>query len=177
MRLLNVMLMELLVISMRNCIYIFLLLVLCSCGAHRYLPVESQKDSITVVIKESVVYKDSIIYVEVPVEVEKVIIPEADTSRLETSVAKSEAWIDQGKLRHTLENKSNVQLPKKVELPTYEKEKKVEKVVEKVVVHEVEVEKPLNSWQTFRMVLGTITLIAIGIWLLYKIIRRLLVKI
>ena len=42
-----------------------------------------QKDSVSVVIKESVIYRDTTIYVEVPVEVIKEVLPETDTSHLE----------------------------------------------------------------------------------------------
>ena len=60
-------------------------------------------------IKDEV--KDSIIYVPIPLEAGQAIVTIGDTSRLETSVAKSTAFIDKnGHLRHTLENKSDRRL-------------------------------------------------------------------
>jgi len=37
---------------------------------------------------------------------------------------------------------------------------------------EKEVEKQLSSWQSFRMVLGTITLCILALYIIYKVIRR-----
>lgn len=153
-----------------------LAILLCSCAAQKALPVESQKDSVTVVIKESVVYKDSIIYVEVPVEVDKAILPDSDTSRIETSLAVSEAWVTRGQLNHTIRNKPAARLSKVVNIPTYLKEENIEKVEEKIIVQEIEVEKPLNSWQTFRMMLGTIALIIVAIWAVLKIVKKWIIK-
>jgi hypothetical protein len=41
----------------------------------------------------------------------------------------------------------------------------------------VEVEKPLNAWQSFRMSLGTIALIALLLWSVIKILKKYLLKI
>lgn len=168
--------MESLVILKSNALRCLCLLFLCSCGAQKALPVESQKDSVTVVIKESVIYKDSIIYVEVPVEVDKAIILDTDTSRVETSLAVSEAWVTSGQLNHTIKNKPDARLPKVVNIPTYIKEENVENIKEKVIMQKIEVEKPLNSWQTFRMTLGTIALVIVAIWAVFKVVKKWLIK-
>lgn len=153
-----------------------LLLLLVSCGTQKALPMESAKDSVSVIIKESVVYRDSIVYVEVPAETNKAILPDTDTSRLETSIAESEAWMAEGKLSHTLRNKSDMRIPKIVTMPVYLKSRETEHLATNVTTKEVEVEKELNKWQIFRMMLGTLTLIAVGVWLLLKILKRVLVK-
>lgn len=157
-------------------ILLLLLPFLVSCGAQKAIPMESAKDSVSVVIKESVVFRDSIVYVEVPAETDKAILPDTDTSRLETSIAESEAWVTEGKLNHTLRNKPDIRIPKIVTLPVYLKSKETEHLASNVITREVEVEKELNKWQIFRMMLGTLTLIAIGVWLLFKILKRVLVK-
>lgn len=150
--------------------YIMALLMLASCGAARRLPIESEKDSVSVVIHERVIYKDSLIYVEVPAESESVIIPDSDTSRLETSLAKSEAWVSEGQLNHTLRHKPDVRLPKIVTLPIYLRSEEKAILNQKVLIKEVE--KELNWWQSFRITIGTISLLLLGCWLIIKLLKR-----
>lgn len=144
--------------------------MLVSCGAYKRLPIAEQKDSVSVVIKERVIVKDSLIYVEVPAESESVIIPDTDKSRLETSLAQSEAWVAEGQLHHTLSNKPDVRLPKVLSIPVYLRSEETKSLAQKVVVKEIE--KDLNAWQSFRMVLGTILLILIFVWGVVKLFRK-----
>ena len=158
---------------MSNFTRLMLLVALTSCSAPR-IAMESAQDSVSVVIHEKVIYKDTTIYVPVPAEIDKAVVECADTSRLETSVAESEAWIADGKLRHTLKNKPDIRLPKILSMPIYLKSEMSEHKVLRSITKEVEVEKKLNNWQIFRMMLGTLTLIIIGVWLLVKLLKRVL---
>ena len=155
-------------------IIVAMLLVMASCGAPKSLPVmETQKDSVVVIIRDSVIMRDSLIYIKVPVEAEKVILPATDTSHLETSLAISEAWVSEGKLRHTLQHK-DAELEKEVDIPDHYRIEEVEKVVFRETVNKVEVEKELNSWQNFRMTLGTIAIICIVFWLIMNVVKKLI---
>ena len=163
----------------RSYIYAMLLLICTSCASQKVVTnTDVQKDSVSVVVVESIVYRDTTIYVEVPVEVIKEILPDTDTSHLETSIAVSEAWVNAGKLNHTLSHKPNASIQQIIPVPEKHTQKDSVVISIKEVVKEVpvEVEKELNKWQTFRMMLGTLTLIAIGVWLLLKILKRVLVK-
>ena len=153
---------------------ILAILLLSSCGAYSRLPLETQKDSISVVVKESVILRDSIVYVEVPAEKDMAILADTDTSRLETSIAKSEAWVTNGRLSHTLSNKPDVRLAKVVTIPVYLRSEESKTLAQKVFVKEVEVEKDLSAWQSFRIVLGTIALIIILLWGCLKLLKRLI---
>lgn len=63
-------------------------------------------DSIREVIVERVVHVHDSVPVYIPVEIVKTVVPSTDTSKLETSVAKSTAFIDSlGFLHHDLNNK------------------------------------------------------------------------
>lgn len=163
-------------------IYAILLLICTSCATQKVsMNTDVQKDSVSVVVVESIVYRDTTIYVEVPVEVIKEIkeiLPDTDTSHLETSIAVSEAWVNAGKLNHTLSHKPNASIQQTIPVPEKHTQKDSVVISIKEVVKEVpvEVEKDLNKWQTFRMMLGTLTLIAILVWLLLKILKRVLVK-
>lgn len=148
-----------------------------SCGAPKVaMTTDVQKDSVSVVIKESVIYRDTTIYVEVPVEVIKEILPDTDTSHLETSLAISEAWVNAGKLNHTLTHK-DAKIEQTIPVPHTQKDSVTVSIKEVVKEVPVEVEKPLNAWQSFRMSLGTIALIAFALWAVIKILKKYLLKI
>lgn len=149
-----------------------------SCGAPKVaMTTDVQKDSMSVVIKESVIYRDTTIYVEVPVEVIKEILPDTDTSHLETSLAISEAWVNAGKLNHILTHK-DAKIEQTIPVPEKHTQKDSVSASIKEVVKEVpvEVEKPLNAWQSFRMSLGTIALIAFALWAVIKILKKYVLK-
>lgn len=159
---------------------LLLLVLLCaSCGAPKVaMTTDVQKDSVSVVIKESVIYRDTTIYVEVPVEVIKELLPDTDTSHLETSLAISEAWVNAGKLNHTLRHIDNAKIAQTIPVPEKHTHKDSVSIIIKDIVKEVpiEVEKPLNAWQIFRMSLGTIALIALVLWAVIKIVKKYLLK-
>lgn len=78
------------------------------CSTVKYVPTDTT---------EKIEYRDTLIYicdtvhVPVPYEVVKEVIPDIDTSYLETSLAKSTAYLDKDrrKLQHTLEQKGTVE--------------------------------------------------------------------
>lgn len=163
------------VINMRYLFtYIVLTLTLAGCGASKHFPVDAVRDSVSVVVKESVIYRDSIIYVEVPAETDKAILPVADTSHLETSLAVSDAWVTDGRLNHTLSHKQE-RLAKVITMPVYLRSEQTEHLSHQVVVKEVE--KQLNWWQSFRMSIGTIALIVVLVWLVLMLIKRFLLRV
>ena len=156
----------------RNLLLLLLLLLLFGCGTQKAIPVETAKDSVSVVVKESIIYKDTIIYVEVPAESDKALLLDCDTSYLETSVAESYAWVEEGKLSHILKNKPDLRIPKIVTLPIYLKNTETEHLARKVITQEIEVEKALTNWQIFRMMIGSIVLIIFSVWALLKNLKR-----
>lgn len=158
---------------MRRTLFISILLALAGCSSQRHaMTTDTTVDSVKVVVQEKTIYRDTVIFVEVPVESDKAILPMADTSHLETSMAISDAWLSEGRLNHTLINK-DVNIKKPIKVPEVHKDIQTDHVVNRVVekVVEVEVEKELNKWQIFRMMLGTITLIAIGLFVAFKLIK------
>lgn len=84
-----------------------------SCGTTKYV---NTKDNINITTRDSIIIKDStrlidsIIYVEIPREKVMDVIRQIDTSYLETSIAKSVAYVDTNSLMiiHSLENKDTV---------------------------------------------------------------------
>ena len=117
------------------------------------------------VIKDSLIYIKDTIYIPLPTE-EKEVKTTADSSHLETSLAKSDAWIDStGHLNHTLKNKEVVY---KYIYDTVVVTNTVTEYKEKPVIVEVEVPKPYYpKWSVILMVIAGVS---IGYWI-FKIYR------
>jgi hypothetical protein len=89
---------------MKKLLFILTLMLMgCTTTKTVYVPTETEH---IIEYRDSIIYLNDTIYVNVPYEKVQNIVP--DTSRLETSVAKSIAYLDtiQHKIHHTLENKN-----------------------------------------------------------------------
>ena len=105
--------------------------------------------------------------VEIPTERERLVVAATDTSHLETSIAWSEAYVADGKLFHTLQNKDAL-LPVKITIPERVHSEMREKAMVWKQTEIVEVEKELSKWQNFIQVLGYGVLVACVLWILNK---------
>lgn len=139
-----------------------------ACAAPRAVH-DYQRDSVAVIVRDSVVFRDSVVLVQVPEGTDKAVLPDTDTSRLRTSVAESEAWVKDGRLHHTLKNRTDAMLPVSIRLPErlHYEEKGLTRYLR--TVERVEVEKELNRWQQFVMTLGYAVMIAALAWLAWKL--------
>lgn len=114
-----------------------LYVLLCGCSTIKEVPIQ-QIDRIE--YRDSVVFVHDTISVPVPYEVVREVIPDIDTSYLETSVARSVAYLDKDKkqLSHSLEQKGEV----KTKYDTVLVVEYVDKYIEREIPVPVEVEKP-----------------------------------
>ena len=147
--------------------------LLTSCAAPRVVQ-EVQRDSVIIHVIDSVILRDTVVMVEVPEESDKALLPETDTSHLQTRLAESWAYVSNGQLHHNLRNKSEMLLPVKVQYIDRARIEKSEEIAWRHMVETVEVEKELSRWQNFIMTLGYGLLIAAAGWLVWnlsKIIR------
>lgn len=114
-----------------------LYVLLCGCSTIKEVPIQ-QIDRIE--YRDSVVFVHDTISVPVPYEVVREVIPDIDTSYLETSVARSVAYLDKDKkqLSHSLEQKGEV----KTKYDTVIVVEYVDKYIEREIPVPVEVEKP-----------------------------------
>lgn len=151
-------------------VWCMMLLILASCGAGRRLQ-EYQRDSVAVVIRDSIRFRDSIILVPVPEGADKAKLPDTDTSHLSTGIAESTAFVKDGQLHHTLRNRSEAIIPIVLKIP--ERIRTEEKGLTRYLktVERVEVEKELSRWQSFIMSLGYAVLIAGLAWIIWKLSR------
>lgn len=131
-------------------------LILAGCCVTK--PTLPQKDSTVVHVRDSVniidrvVTRDSVVYIELPVESSQNILPTFVPSHLETSLAKSDAYVDSLGLHHTLKNKST-SLPATVPVTEHTVVTDQTHQADSVATHTVykEVERESTSWERFRL--------------------------
>ena len=120
--------------------------------------------------------KDSLIYVPIPLEKNQAIVTLGDTSKLETSVAKSVAFLNkEGQIFHTLENKSDQTLPAVVPVRSKEIFHGVTNSRKEALTRTVYKEKELTWWQRFRLK-AFWWLLLLNVALLLYIFRKPLLK-
>lgn len=152
---------------------LFISVAVSSCGVKRYIPIEnSQKDSVIIHVKDSVIYRDSIIFVQVPKESTSAILASSDSSHLETGIAESDAWVEDGQLHHTLRNKHEQLQPISVNIPykVHSTEEKRLKLATKTIIQEVE--KELSWWQVLWIRTGQLAWCVVLGYLILTIIRK-----
>lgn len=149
-------------------VWCMMLLVLASCSTGRQLQ-NYHRDSVAVIIRDSIRIRDSLVLVPVPEGADKAKLPDTDTSHLRTSVAESEAFVKDGILHHSLRNRGEAVIPIRVAIP--ERIRTEEKGLTRYLkqVERVEVEKELSRWQRFLQGIGYAVLIAGAIWLAWKL--------
>lgn len=146
------------------------LILTVGCGPTKVVT-EYQRDSVIVNVVDSVILRDTVVMVEVPQESDKSLLPDTDTSHLQTRIAESWAYVDNGQLHHTLRNKSEMLLPVKVRYTDRARIEKSEQLAWKHMVETVEVEKELSKWQNFIMTLGYGVLLAAAGWMVWKLCK------
>ena len=145
------------------------LILLSSCSVPR-IAQDYQRDSVVVHIKDSLVLRDSIVMVPLPEGSATAILPDTDTSRLETDLAVSEAYVKGGNLHHSLRNKEAL-IPVRVVVPERIHVEERDKALVRREVEIVEVEKQLSKWQNFIMCLGYGLLVAFLVWIARKVAK------
>lgn len=84
---------------------LFILLGIGGCSTVKYVPIQTEE---RVEVRDSLIYIKDTVTVEIPKEIVKEIVPSDTISILKTSVATSEARLEQGYLHHTLEQSGTV---------------------------------------------------------------------
>lgn len=143
-------------------LFIFILLLAVSCSTVQYIPVENFEK---VEYRDSLVYVNDTITIEVPKE-KIVYVGAADTlSQISTSLAVSEAKIEQGKLTHTLEQKGQI----KTQIDTFFVVEYIDRVVEREIPVEVEKEvKYTPDWVWYNLIYSIVLTLIVGFSLYIK---------
>lgn len=137
------------------------------CGTIKEIPVQTIEK---VIVRDSLIYVTDSIIVEVPKEVVKEVLPQLDTSILQTSVAKAVAYLDTTKrqIHHTLEQKGAI----KTRIDTVFQVQYIDRIVEKDVPIEVEVIKYKRDglfWYLLIFQIVVILILAVRVYLKFKI--------
>lgn len=127
---------------------IFLIMAFLSSGCSPRI-VEKVVYRDTTIVKE--IIKDSLIQVPIPLEHNQAIVNIDDTSRLETSIASSIAYITPKGLHHELANKHDATLPAIVPITTHITNTIKSTETAQIITKRVEVEKPLSWWQRLKI--------------------------
>ena len=150
---------------MKNILIALVAILMVGCGTIKEIPVQTIEK---IEYRDSLIYIKEIVEVEVPKEVIKYVGPADTTSTLTTSLAHSEAKIDGGILTHTLEQKGSV----KAQIDTIILVEYVDKIIEREIPIEVEVEKEvIPNWMWWAFIYAMVlTLLLVG-YIIIKIKR------
>lgn len=151
------------------------------CGSLKQVPINNNTEIIyrdSLILRDSTRYIDSVIYVQIPREKVMKIISQIDTSYLETTVAKSVAYVDTNLLMivHSLENRDTVLQEKIVYKDRYITETKTvykDSIQIKEIPVEVEVEKikyPKTYWYLLGFFIVVVGIFIVRIYLKFKTI-------
>ena len=152
--------------SRNSILFVLIAFLLCSCGAGRHLPTQTeQKDSIRTVVREVTRYIRDTVIMEIPAQSAENTTRDT-SSHLETDYAESDARITpDGTLHHSLRNKEQDK-PVPVDVPVTQKDSIVYR--DKYVYETIEVPRELTSWQKWQMRSFWILLSAVAAYLLRK---------
>lgn len=127
--------MELLLNIMKKIYSILILLFFVGCATTKYIPVQGEHK---IEIRDSIIRVVDTVTIEIPKEKIVEVIPQLDTSRLETKLAHSTAYLDRNKrtIHHTLEHKKTAL---KTQIDTVFVTQTRTEYKDKVVIEEVEV--------------------------------------
>lgn len=156
--------------SSRLSILLLAIMAAVACGPAKVVT-EIQKDSVFVHVRDSVILRDTVVLAPIPQESDKAVLPDTDTSRLQTSLAESEAFVKNGRLHHTLRNRSERLQQVRVQYSDRAHSMTSQSLHTGHRTEFVEVEKELNGLQRFIMGLGWATIAAGVLWLLWKLKR------
>lgn len=139
-----------------------------SCSPKITPQVSRQSDSVRIVTRTEYVerLRDTTLYITIPAEAMQQV--KKDSSHLETSVAISDAWLDEGLLFHTLENR-----PRPIEATVVVKDTELREKADSIVFRDVYVKEvverrhiPKSYWWFMAVTIGC------GVYILLTVYRK-----
>lgn len=123
-------------------------------------------DSVYVHTTETVVMHDTTVLWKIPDDSAEAVLPDSDTSHLSTGLAESDAWVKDGRLYHTIRNRSSETIPILLSIPT----RVTESEHGLVRTRTVEVEKKLSKWEIVSLAVGKACVVALMVLALLGLI-------
>lgn len=142
-----------------------------ACAAPKVVVQDHQRDSVVVTVRDSIRFIDSLVLVPVPQGGDKAVLPDSDTSHLETDIAESVAYVKDGQLHHTLRNKEAALIPVTIKVPQKIHIEKETVLKAYKVTETVEVEKELNGVQRFMLGVGWVVCCGLLIYIISRVVR------
>ena len=139
------------------------------CSTVRYVPIENIEK---IIYKDSTIYVNDTITVEVEKQIVKEVLPQLDTSILQTDLASSIAYLDTNKrqIHHTLKQEGNI----KFVFDTVYVTNTVEKIIEKEIPIEVEIEKKVvPEWTWWSLIFNIVVVLLVVFCMYVKNIKKL----
>lgn len=139
-----------------------------SCSVVKEIPVQTI---------EKIEYRDSLVFIKDTVEIQiekqvvKEVLPQLDTSLLQTDLAESIAYLDTTKrqIHHTLEQRGKV----KYIIDTIYKVEYIDRIIEKDKIIEVEIEKKYTpDWCWYSLIINIVVIL----FIIFKIYLKFRVK-
>ena len=150
---------------------LFAVMLFCSCSTGRTGTVVVVRDSIRTEVRTRTVYVPDTIPVALPPETVRVVAPLDTLSRIQTSLAVSEALVRDGQLHHSILNKPTIEVPVEHKETVRDSIVYREKEVPVPCPVEVKVPRELTWWQRLRLYLGDMMLVLSGTAILYAAAR------
>lgn len=152
--------------------FLTLVFALTSCGVCKNCKYQTtDRDSIYVERVDSVFVTDTILLYQPQDSTASNVVEDTEKSHLETDLATSDAWVDNGKLHHSLSNKTDL-IPIPVKIPNY---------ISREVKHHFQVvtkmvERDFKWWEEAFMYMGKVMLFIIICFFIFKSVKLWLKK-
>lgn len=150
---------------MKNLILVILMIFLTGCAAVKEIPVQTIE---RIEYRDSTIYITDTVEVPIPTYIEKVVVPQDTSSLIQGNLSRSEAFIRNGQLNHSLEEKGSV----KVVYDTVVTVQYVDRIVERDKIVEVEVEKKyIPEWCWWCLIYAIILTLLVAFYVYLRFIR------
>ena len=152
---------------MRTLCIVAIMVMLAGCSPRNFPASTETTDRVNTTIE--VVLRDTLYALRLPDEQVSNTVLQDDSSFLETSAAWSRAWVEGGRLHHELGNKSREPVLVPIQVP--ERRVTIDSTHAELVRSPVYVKKKLSWWQRMVMGVGYISLCALVLLVVVKILK------
>lgn len=145
---------------------VVLILVLFGCSPCKHCTSTPLVDTLIIEKTDTIILRDTTLMYQPQDSTASNVVADTEKSHLETDLATSDAWVEDGKLHHNLSNKQDL-VPIQVQIPmatSTEKHYLIRTVIKKV--------NELTQLQVFWMILGKIFAILLAVFVAYKLLIR-----
>lgn len=145
---------------------VVLILVLFGCSPCKHCTSTPLVDTLIIEKTDTIILRDTTLMYQPQDSTASNVVADTEKSHLETDLATSDAWVEDGKLHHNLSNKQDL-IPINISIQTYisREEKYLIRTVTK------KVERDFKWWEEFFMFLGKIMLFILLSFTILKSIK------